>query len=100
MFLDPMFREEDDLNEQTTGYLKCRVVFGIVANDKNSPGWSALGDFKVNVTVQGTTHKYVPIPNPNPSSGGTRSRAAIVGDTVMLLQFIDGTLICLGRVKV
>lgn len=100
MFLDPMFREADDLNEQSSGYLQCRVVFGVVVNDKNSAGWSSLGDFKINVSVEGILHKYVPIPNPNPSSSGTRSRAAIVGDTVMLLQFINGTMICLGRVKV
>jgi len=98
MFLDPFFAAENDLAAQKENFLPSRILFGVVAQDKNSVGWSALGDFRVNVTVAGTTYTYVPIPNPNPSTSGVRPLAATVGNTVMLLQFIDGTLVCLGRV--
>ena len=100
MFLDPFFAIENDLAAQKENFLTARILFGVVAQDKNSVGWSALGDFRINVTAEDITHTYVPIPNPNPSTSGIRPLAATVGNTVMLLQFIDGTVVCLGRVKV
>lgn len=98
MFFDPSAL--NDLSDQTRGYLPCRLMFGRVVQDKTSAGWADLGDFGVNVSVDDLLYTDVPIPNPNPLVSGTRDLAAVVGDTVMLLQFIDGTLICLGRTNV
>lgn len=94
MFIDPFFAVDTDLASQKENFLASRILFGTVAQDKNSVGWADLGDFQVNVTADGTTYTYVPIPNPNAPT----TLAAQTDDTVMLLQFIDGTVVCFGRV--
>ena len=86
-------RLQTDVSGQLEGYMLARVVFGTVVQDLTTPGWSTLGLFAVNVATEEVVITDVPIANP---SGGLP--AASVGDTVMLLQFIDGTTICLGRV--
>jgi hypothetical protein len=92
------FDTTGDLTRQAEGYVTCRVIFGTVTQDRDSAGGFDLNDFTVNVSADGQVYSYVPVPNPNPVSGGVRPLAARVGDRVMLLQFIDGTTICLGRV--
>ena len=99
MFLEP-FDIEDDLADQTRGYLAARVVFGRVSHTQVSLGWEELGDFAINIAFDDLTYTDVPIANPNPVVNNVRAPAASVGDTVMLLQFIDGTIVCLGRVNV
>ncbi len=98
ILVDPFFKEADDLSDQTRGFTSARVLFGTVVQTRDTPGYESLGDFSVNVTADGAVYTDVPIGNPN--SGSPRPLAASVGNTVMLLQFIDGPVICLGRVNV
>lgn len=82
-----------DLDGQREGYMTARVVFGTVVQDTTTPGWGTLGAYAVNVAIEEVVITNIPIGNPN-----APSLAASVGDTVMLLQLIDGTTVCLGRV--
>lgn len=99
-FLGPLFPIVDELEEQAGDYHGVRLIFAEVTQDRDSSGWSSLGDFSINVSIDGAVLTDVPIPNPNPSSGGVRPKAAATGDTVMCLQLADGNVICLGRVDV
>lgn len=80
----------DDLVDIERGFMKTRLIFGTVAQTNASPGWSALGIYAINVTVEGTTYKYVTVVG--------SSVEIAVGQKVALLQFTDGTLLALGRV--